>query len=281
MTVPFALLLALGQSGAFSAIPPAYLPRFDPQAAAVKIDGTTITRGELAGWLWEWRGHEAVEEAVQLFLLEREAKAQSVTVSAQEADLEFARRLEEARKGADPGAFEASMRQQGFGYSRLYLRLRMDLLAQKLVEKEFRPEDHVKVSTILFATPGGSVEELQKAIQSANEAYTKLESGADWRQVLQSTGVSGTVLESGGLIGWRAVSVFPSAIQAQLREATKGKVLKPVQTQNGIQIFRVEAQGAKASPEELAELRTAYLAEARPNLMRRLKERAKIEMISN
>lgn len=281
MTVPFALLLALGQAGAFSNLPPAYSPRFDPQAVAVKVDGITITRGELAGWLWEWRGHEAVEEAVQLLLLEREAKALGVAVSAQEAELEFARRLEEARKGGEPGAFEASMRQQGFGYSRLYLRLRMDLLAQKLLEKEFRPEEQVKVSTIVFATPGGSVEELQKAIQAANEAYTKLESGADWRKVLESTGATGAVLDSGGLIGWRSVTVFPTAIHAQLREAPKGKALKPVQTQNGIQIFRVEAQGSKASPEELGELRATYLSEARPSLMRRLKERAKIEVPSN
>ncbi len=276
--IPFVVIaLALAQGSALSSLPEKYRPKWDPTEVILKVDGVSLTKGEMAVWLWTWRGHEAIEEGLQYLLVERDAAKQNVTLGAAEADAEFAKRMAQVKANLQGKTFEEVLRDQGYSESRLYARLRTELLTNKVLDQSFHPEEFVKVSTIVFPNPDGSLEGLQSAIAAANAAYTKLKAGAKWDLVLAETKPAPAVTKSQGLIGWRPLELFPESVRESLGKAQAGELLKPVQTNNGIQIFRVERTGARATAEDLAEIRPAYLQTARPAYWKRLRDAAKIE----
>ena len=82
----------------------------------------------------------------------------------------------------------------------------------------------------------------------------------------------------GGLLGWRDLKAFPKEVQDQMAAMKPGGKTKPAQTQNGIQIFRVEALGSAAEGSSLQELKDMYLTATRQKYLQDLRARSNVEI---
>jgi hypothetical protein len=271
--------LILAQGGGLLADLP---ERFRPNAPSgdkvvLKVNGIDIKAGEVDNLLWNWKANEVIEEMVNYALVKQDAASKNIYMGVAEAEAEYNRRIEGMKKGLNGQTLEAALAEQGFTESRLYLRLLTELLTNRVLEKTFSPADWVKVSTIVFPARTGSVDELQAAIKAANEGYAKLKGGTAWETILGGTRPDAEILKTGGAVGWRPLTAFPEAAQAEMKAGKAGGFVKPVQTNNGLQIFRIDGKGAGASPELLAELKPVYLQTARGSYLAGLKSKAKID----
>jgi hypothetical protein len=184
------------------------------------------------------------------------------------------------RAGTAPGVdFEASLRAQGFPKSRLYLRVHTDLLLDALVMKSFSPNGFVRVSTLAFRPASDAATDLSAAIQRAQAAYDRVVKGGDWNAEAKASDAQEELKARNGHLGWRMVSAFPKSTQAEILAAKPGTLTKPAQAADAIQVFRVEELGASAKGDDLAELKRAYLASGRQELVQRLRSQAKIERV--
>ncbi|MFN8220544.1 MAG: peptidylprolyl isomerase [Fimbriimonadales bacterium] len=118
---------------------------------------------------------------------------------------------------------------------------------------------------------------LAEAIKRADDLYARLQKGESWDKVLQDTTNEPETLKSAGLLGWRQISAFPEVVRTEMTGLGVGKVTKPAQTVNGFQIFRIEAFGKDAKPEEMESVKDLYLSQARPEVFNKLRSAAKIE----
>lgn len=241
------------------------------------VNGAAITGSDVEGYLWDWYGSLAIQELVNYQLVKQAADKGKVTVTDAEVS-KFAEEQIAKYKQSQPENpdFEASLRAQGVTQSRILLRAKTQLLAEKLVANEFKPGDYVKIATIIFKTKSASTEDLSAALKQADKAYERLKKGAAWSAVLKDSTDNNQVIDSQGVVGWRAVSVFPEPAQSELKTLPTRGVTKPVQTNNGIQIFQVVLKGSEAPSGELDEVRHQVASSAAQELLRKLRKDAQI-----
>ena len=108
-------------------------------------------------------------------------------------------------------------------------------------------------------------------------AYNELLKGKEWDKVLAEVVVDPNIISNKGQIGWRLYSVFPAIVQAEMKKLKVGGLTKPVQTQYGYQIFRVDGFGKDALATELGTLKEQYVTGNQEAFVQDLRKKAKIE----
>lgn len=273
------LLLAAALAFQGSPFPTSYLGQ-TPQMTKVlaKVNGQAITAGEVQRYLWDWKAGEVLDDLIFYRVVQDEADRLGVKLDPREVNAQFDRQLDQLKSQIPQGmTVGEALAQRGMPKSRLYLSIRREMLVNLLALREFSPTQFLRVSTIIVAPSGDSAEALSEAIDKANKAYQRLTSGEKWDEVLKSATNDPRLLESKGVIGWRHMSAFPQSLQTQLKNAKPGEFTKPVQTQFGLQIFRIDARGETLAGAELEDLRAQFLAATRDSLVQRLRQQSKIE----
>jgi parvulin-like peptidyl-prolyl isomerase len=142
---------------------------------------------------------------------------------------------------------------------------------------EFHPADFVKVSMLLVKPKTQEPSDVATAFSEASGYYAQLLKGDAWEKVLSQSKQDPQVIQTKGLIGWRPISAFPATGQVELKALKVGQYTHPVQTQFGVQIFRLEATGVTAPASELQDLKEKYAEGQRSGTLSRLRGAAKIQ----
>ncbi len=253
-----------------------------PESSKVlaKVDGKDITAADVAPYLWDWRGQEALEDLLQYRMIKLQADKLQLTLPEAEVEAELKAQMDRVKTSLQPGEeLDDYIRMQGFPKSRLYLRLSAELLLDKIVMRSFEPDRYVEVSTILIRPRSESANDLSEALRLAQEAYDSLKKGSKWEDVLKKYTNEPAALQSNGRLGWRMLGVFPQPVREDMLQVNVGQCTRPAQTQNGIQIFRLEKRGKDAKGEDLEALKGQFRGEARPNILEQIRKDAKIERV--
>lgn len=271
-------LVALFQSGQIPASALPAVPSSDKVVA--RVNGEEIRAKDIEPLLWDWRGYEVTQDVITYRLIEGEAKKVGVSVPPAEVEKRFSAELAKMQAAVPAGQnLDEALREHGIPRSRLYLRIHTELLMDKIVLNGFHASDFVRISTAAYRPKTEAATDLQEAISRGTAAYDRLKKGNTWQKEVAASDDDPNLKAQSGLMGWRNVSAFPAGTQAELKTARPGGITKPVQAGGAIQIFRVEARGEGADAKDLDELRAAYLQQARPQLLTRLRNDAKIERL--
>lgn len=271
MVWPLALLLA-----AQSVFPAKIVPKTpEPGLVLARVNGVAITAADAAPFLWEWRGKEVVEDLIAYHMALQEATKLGVSVSDEEIEKDIERRLGLIRQGLQQGqTLEDALQAQGFGRSRFYVRLKSEMLLDRIALATFQPTAWVRVSAIVVPVDAPSGAEVARATARANEAYEKLGAGGSWADVMAGYGLPS---ERQGLLDWMPIAEFPQPAQTQFASLARGGYTRPTQTARGIEVFRLDVRGAEATADELELLRQAHLARFRPAVVERIRRESKVE----
>lgn len=280
VTLAIALSIAI-QSGRLPGtdIPEKLLTAVPEKSASVlKVNGQSITANEVMSLLWDWKRDEVISELIDDRIVRQEANKNGIAATDEEVNTALKDLLNSIQASLPPGkTIEQAMVEQGVTQSRLWLRVRTEVLLRKIVMKEFKASDYVKVSTIIVRPASESSEELRKALDKAEDYYKRLQNKESWDEVLKSSTTDARIIQGGGYVGWRATAAFPQAVQEEFKTAKVGFITKPVQTASGIQIFKVDAIGTSLKGEELTELEGAFYNGKRAATLDNLRAAAKIE----
>lgn len=272
LSLPVYLALAQSVPAAFLIAKPA------PDTVLARVGDVEIRVSALEPLVWDWSVNDALEEMISAQAILNEAKRVGVSVSEATVTEETQKGLKQLAETLPPGkTMRAALAEQGTTPSRAFLRMRNKLLLDAISLKTFSAEGFVKVSTIVIRPKNEQTPALSEAIKRADDAYLRLTQGAKWSDLLKENAKDEATLKSDGLLGWRSVSAFPETVQTDLKALKPGGYTKPAQTVNGFQIFRLEAHGTNASPDDLATIKTAYLDQVRGETYNRIRTSAKIE----
>lgn len=272
-----AVLLLL--QGPASDIPKNHLSA-PPSADTVlaRVNGVDIKASDVEPLLWQWRGFDALQDLITYEIVRSEAAKTGIDVPPKQTEDEIDGYLKELARQIPPGkTVNDALIEQGFTRSRLFLRFRTDDLIAKMVERSYKPDQMVKVSTMIFRPANEQTSALTEAIKKADAAYASLTGGRKWDDIFGTTTTDPNALRSHGLIGWRSLDLFPPSVQKELGALKPGGITHPAQTENGIQIFKLEVAGKGATQKEQDEMRSVYMSASRRPLLERLKNSAKIE----
>lgn len=276
------LALALQNGSPLVRVPDlAPVPKGD--AVLAKVGGVEIRADDVAPLLWESRADEVLNDLVAYQLLKTQAEAKGIVVT----DADVKRRMEETLKdvvadiepGADPAAALAA---QGLTPGRLFLNIKSDLLLTGLANLAFKPENYVKVSTILVVPKAGAdgapdPASVAEAKATVARASARLRAGESWDAVAGDTIADATGKKTGGFLGWRPLDVFPAAVRTEIVGLAPGAVTAPAQTNVGIQLFRLDGVGKTLAGKELEELKATVFPDLRAKVLREVRAGAKVE----
>lgn len=274
-----ATLVFLQQAVQASLLPPSItIQPPTPDRPIAMVNGKPILANDILPFLWEWRGQEVLQEFISYQIALEEATKEGVSVADSDVQSRLDSLITETRKQMPPGkTLEQLMAEEGSSPSRLFLRLKTEMLLDKVVLKKFVPSEYYRVSTIIIRTPSQDGAALKESIRKAELAYTEATSRG-WKSAVKAYGDDEAV-KSDGLLGWRHQGAFPESVRAQLKDLKVGGVSRPAQTSNGIQIFRLEDRGDSAPTSQLKELEATYTRSARAQLVRRLRSETKVERL--
>ncbi len=276
-----------------------YLPDAPTSSTVLaKVNGVSIKASDVDNLLWDWAGRGILEDLILFQLIKDKADKVKVSVSQEEVQKAFDKQIGEIQKQVPAGQqLETFIREKGFPKSRLYLHLQADLLMTKIVDQNFKQTDYINVSTLLVVpkskqqtattpTPGPAPTppevtpaDKQEAAGKATDIYNRLVKGEDWDKVLQSSEQSPQAVQTHGALGWRAVAAFPALTQAEFKTLKVHGYTKPIETPNGLQIFRIEGFGPSADAASLETLKKEYEGRAKQSLAQELQKGAKIERL--
>jgi len=271
-----------------------YLPSApQPSTVLAKVNGVPIKASDVNSLLWDWAGRGVIEDLILFELIRERAKMDHLTATPAEVQQAFDKQMAEIQKQIPAGQdLDTFIREKGFPKSRLYMHIEADLLMTKIVDLKFKKTDYINVSTLVVSNkppqpptpntqPPGSTIPTQPdkavALGKAMDIYNRLSKGEDWDKVLQSSDQSPQLVQSHGSLGWRAIAAFPPQTQAEFRSIKLHAYTKPVETPNGLQIFKVDGLGENADPASLESLKKEYEARAKQSLAQELQGAAKIE----
>lgn len=276
--IAIALALAQGPSSITKDIPAKYMTD-KPAAGAVvaRVNGVDIKTEDVEPLLWQWRGADTVQDLITYQLVKGEAQKQLVDVSDQEVEEVMNQQLLAMQKQLRPGqTLDQVLLAQGFTRSRLFLRYRTEALLNAIAERQYDPKKLVKVSTIIFPHTQEAAS-MSLAIKRAEAAYDRLKKGDKWNDVLEASTTNQDILKTKGLLGWRELSAFPAPVQKEMEGLKTGDVTKPAETENGLQIFRIEVLGSNAKPEEKTEMRAAFTNGAKQSILDQIRAQSQIQ----
>lgn len=278
------LLSAIFAIGGFLAqadIPAKYLtPAPKPNQVVAKVDGVEIKASDVNDLLWQWRSQEAVADLISYQVIKNASVKENVSVT----DAEVQKSVDEQMAQLTPAVLQGKpvdqyLMEQGFTTSRMWLRIKTELLLNKITLKDFKAADYIKVSTIVVRPLNTSTTALTDAAKKADAFYEMLGKGEPWDKVLNYSTTDQRTLDSKGLVGWRLISVFPEMVQTEMKALKAGGLTKPVQTSSGFQIFRIELFGKDAKGVDLAEAETIHISSNKNAVAQKIRTAAKVERI--
>lgn len=249
-----------------------------PDKVVITVNGHTILAKEVEGYLWEWNAAQVGQALTAFALISQEATKQGIVLKdadvRSKVNMEVQRILASAPKGS--ATTDEALKARGVARSRIEFGVRAQMLMEALAGKDFKAEDFVRVSTLIVRPKTESAVDVQDSLSKANNAYTALEKGDLWDKVLSSYGTDPQAARNHGDLGWLKLDQFPPTSRAELVSLKVNGYTKPVQTPNGLQIFRLEARGKDATPQDLSEVKARLLATQERDIMDRLQKQAKI-----
>lgn len=220
------------------------------------VNGVEIKGKDVEDLLWETHGNQILTEVMYYQVAISEGKKKGVIATQEEVDKGVAAAIESYKANLSPGQnVDQALEMSGQTRSLLAIRIKAQLIMQKLALVDFNAKDFVKVSTIIVRPTSNSATDVASAIQVVQKAYDRIKKGEPWEKLVDELTVDSNSRQSRGLLGWRSLSLFPKEAQDELSGLMKGGITKPVQTNFGIQIFRLEAKGESVTGAELDQLK--------------------------
>ena len=116
---------------------------------------------------------------------------------------------------------------------------------------------------LLSVGESASAEELAKVEATADEIYTRLQDGADFRELAARYSEGPTALE-GGSLGWKSGEQIPSIFTDVLQDMTAGDITEPFRTANSIHIVKVDNLRSAVERSEINQAKVRHILVA-PN----------------
>lgn len=248
-----------------------------PDKVVLTVNGQAIKAKELDAYLWDWKVDQVAQTIAVFTLITQECKKLGIVIDPAEVkrrvDMQVQQIVATAPKGT---SVSAALKAKGASKSLIEFQNRAQLMLEKLASKDFKKENYYQVSTLVIRPKSETAADLQAALTSATSAYTSLLKGDPWEKVISLNATEANNINGHGEIGWVPVDQFPKSVQSDLSTLPIGGYTRPAQTNNGLQIFRLEAKGKDATPAQLTELRGRYLGSQERDLVGRLQKNAKI-----
>ena len=268
------------QSSAFQFTVPGLAKAPAPETVLAKVNGISLKAKDIEDLLWEVRGEELLNDVMFYQVAKMEADKVGILVTNEEVDKEVGRQKDLIKQGLGPNqTIEEALAQAGQTSSRLYLAAKSNLYFTKLAMLDFDPKSFVRVSTIVVHPRSDTAADISSAIQVVQKAYDRIKAGEPWEKLVDELVTDQQGKQMRGLLGWRELTAFPDVAKSQLVALKKGEVTQPVQTKNGIQIFRIEAKGDGASKDELEQMRVELTELLKFQVTQKIKKTLSIEKL--
>lgn len=257
------ILPSLNKATSISALP-------KPTKVVLTVNGSSIKASEIQALLWDWRRDEVIDDLVAYILFAKEAERVKVTVSDVEVNAKVQQRIAQA------GINQQMLSAQGYPPSRIFLRSKVEMLAEKIARKELNPSEYVHLRLLLIRPTKDDAASWEEASKKATEAYARLKAGEAWPTIYQAYSGKDALSAVQGDLGWRRWDEFTVEAQKRVKPIGKGSVTEPIKVPLGYQIFGVVARSEAATPAELKELEDNVLQNKIGALAERLRASAKI-----
>lgn len=249
-----------------------------PDQLLARVNGVEIKTADVEDVLWEARGQEILNEVIYYHAAKSEADRLKIILTEQEVEQGLQQTIAEMKANlADGVSYAEMLAQTGQSPTRLRMGVKASLYLTKIAFAKFDSKSYVKVSTIILKPKSNSVADLSEAIQRSNAIYDRLNKGEAWEKLIDETVSDVQGRQTRGYLGWRVISAFPSEAQTEFSTLAKGKVTHPVQTQNGIQIFRLEGKGSDLTPSERTQMQNELSESLRTSAANEIGKNLKIE----
>ncbi|MCS7301583.1 MAG: peptidylprolyl isomerase [Fimbriimonadales bacterium] len=258
---------------------PAPLPAGDTIVATV--NGEPIRASELLQYTYDWFAASAVEDMILVRIIEQEARKEGVSVSDADVESRVKQQLQNAEAQVPPGmSLDDFLKRNQFSRSRLYMRVRAQMLAEKLVERNIALDDFVEYSQIVIRIQGNTPEQQEEnapaAEAKAREAYEKIQQGLDFAEAVKEYSEDPFSKDRGGKLNWQNRTFLTAELREKLDMLQPGQVSEPFRGMGGWMIVRKERTGSMASPEEQKDLREQAIRIQLGDYVRQLQSKAKI-----
>ena len=272
-----------GQQAQRPQIPPQYSPAPLPAGDTVvaTVNGEPIRASELIQVSYEWFAATAIEELILERVIEQEARAQRVTVSNAEVEARYKQQLQNAESQVPPGmSLDDFLKRNQFPPSRLFARIRSQMLVEKLVERQVNLDEFVEYSQIVIRIQGNTPEQQEEntpaAEAKAQEAYQKIKEGLDFAEAVKEYSEDPFSKDRGGKMNWQNMNFIVPDLRQKLQAMQPGEISEPFKMMGSYMIIRKERTGSQASPEEQQELREQAVRLQIGEYVRQLQSKAKI-----
>jgi len=272
-----------GQQAQRPQIPPQYRPAPLPAGNTVvaTVNGEPIRADELIQVCYDWFAATAVEELILERIIEQEARKQGISVSNAEVEARYKQQLQNAESQVPPGmSLDDFLKRNQFPPSRLFARIRSQMLAEKLVERQVNLDDFVEYSQIVIRIQGNTPEQQEEntpaAEAKAREAYQKIQEGLDFAEAVKEYSEDVFSKDRGGKMNWQNMNFIVPDLRQKLQAMKPGEISEPFKMMGGYYIIRKERTGSQASPEEQQELREQAVRLQIGEYVRQLQAKAKI-----
>jgi foldase protein PrsA len=272
-----------GQQAQRPQIPPQYSPAPLPAGDTVvaTVNGEPIRASELIQVSYEWFAATAIEELILERVIEQEARKQGVSVSNAEVEARYQQQLQNAEAQVPPGmSLDDFLKRNQFPPSRLFARIRSQMMAEKLVERQVNLDDFVEYSQIVIRIQGNTPEQQEEntpaAEAKAQEAYQKIKEGLDFAEAVKEYSEDPFSKDRGGKMNWQNMNFIVPDLRQKLQAMQPGEISEPFKMMGSYYIIRKERTGSQASPEEQQELREQAVRLQIGEYVRQLQSKAKI-----
>jgi parvulin-like peptidyl-prolyl isomerase len=245
------------------------------------VNGEPIFAEELIQVSYEWFAATAIEELILERVIEQEARAQGVSVSNEEVEARYKQQLQNAEAQVPPGmSLDDFLKRNQFPPSRLFARIRSQMLVEKLVERQVNLDDFVEYSQIVIRIQGNTPEQQEEntpaAEAKAQEAYQKIREGLDFAEAVKEYSEDPFSKDRGGKMNWQNINFIVPDLRQKLQAMQPGEISEPFKMMGSVMIIRKERTGSQASPEEQQELREQAVRLQIGEYVRQLQSKAKI-----
>ncbi|BCB96008.1 peptidylprolyl isomerase [Dissulfurispira thermophila] len=247
---------------------------------------------------------KAIENLINAELFFMEAKRQGFKID----NAEVKKRLDAVKASyQNKKAFEDALKRIGMTFAVFEEKVRQGMMVEKLIEKEvklsltdkdleeyykknpekFKEPEAVRLRYVYIKINPSEPDGKKKAKERAKEAYSKIKSGTDFAQIAQTYSNDMSRIK-GGDVGFVHRGTIPQDIEKVAFALKAGQVSEILETDTGYHIIKVEEKRAsrhvsfKEIKDKLKrELTESVQKERMEGLIKRLRENAKIQYVSN